>query len=388
MGRKVCIVGTAHPFRGGMADYNESLARAFKDNGDEVTIFNFTTQYPSLLFPGKTQYTDDPPPEGLNIIRVLSSVNPLSWIITGRRIRKMQPDLVLINYWLPLMAPAFGTVARIVAGSPRIRILSVVHNMIPHEKRLGDRWLSKYFITPVDGFLAMSHKVLKDLKEFDDQKPGVFNPHPIYDHYGKRKGREEALRELGLDAGNKYLLFFGFIRDYKGLDLLLRAMKPVTDKLPEVRLIVAGEFYSKETPYLELIKTLKLEDKVILRTAFIPKTWVSYYFSAADLVVQPYKSATQSGVTQIAYHFEKPMVVTDVGGLGELVPDGKAGFVTNPEPEAIADAIITFFKENRATSFRENIKEEKKKYSWAELLKTLNGLDDTIKKQKQNDNTK
>ena len=388
MGRKVCIVGTAHPFRGGMADYNESLARAFQKNGDEVTIINFTTQYPSLFFPGKTQYTSEAAPEGLQNLRCLSSVNPLSWIKTGLRIKKMQPDIVMINYWLPLMAPALGTVARIVKSNRHSRLLSVVHNMVPHEKRPGDRLLSKYFIAPIDGFLTMARKVFTDLREFDNKKPVVFHPHPIYEHYGTKKSKTEARSRLGLDSEKKYLLFFGFIRDYKGLDLLLKAIKAVSREFPEVQLVVAGEFYAKADYYLDLIKTLEIEDAVILKTEFIPREAVADYFCAADLVVQPYKSATQSGVTQIAYHFEKPMVVTNVGGLGELVPDGKTGLVTDTEPQAIANAVIRYFNEALEASFTENMKEEKKRYSWAGLLHTLDELDKMVIKGGQDGNKK
>ena len=382
MARRVCIVGTAYPFRGGMADYNERLARAFQKNGDDVEIVNFTTQYPSVLFPGKTQFTSSKPPKGLTIKRKLSSVNPLSWVRTGLYIKNMRPDVVLINYWLPFMAPAFGTVARIIRRNKHTRILSVVHNMLPHEKRPGDRLFSRYFIQPVDGFLSMSRKVSEDIRRFAPNKPLIFNPHPLYDHYGKSISRESALTSLKLDESNQYILFFGFIRNYKGLDLLIEALSHAVLEKPNLHLIVAGEFYAKAQPYLDLIEKYNLQKRVHLFTDFIPNEQVSVMFSAADLVVQPYKSATQSGVTQIAYHFEKPMIVTDVGGLGELIPHEKVGFVVQPQTREISRGILRFFEENRAQEFIENIKTEKQKFSWEKLLDKLNNLDDKILQKK------
>lgn len=382
MARKVCIVGTAHPFRGGMADYNERLARTFQQNGDDVIIVNFTTQYPSVLFPGKTQYTSSQPPEGLIIHRKLSSVNPLSWVRTGLYIKKMRPDIVLINYWLPLMAPAFGTVARIIRKNKHTRVLSVVHNMLPHEKRIGDRLLSRYFIHAVDGFLSMSQKVIADIRSFSSDKPLEFNPHPLYDHYGKSISRESALKKLNLNTSNRYLLFFGFIRNYKGLDLLIKSLSIASPEIPNLHLIVAGEFYAKAQMYYDLIEEYKVQDRVHLFTDFIPNEQVPVMFSAADLVVQPYKSATQSGVTQIGYHFEKPMIVTDVGGLAELIPHERVGFVVKPEPKEIAHGIKRFFKENREQEFIENIKKEKQKFSWEKLLNKLNKLDNQVLQNK------
>ncbi|HKK11119.1 MAG TPA: glycosyltransferase [Bacteroidales bacterium] len=383
MGRKVCIVGTAHPFRGGMADFNHRLAQAFLANGDEVEIINFTTQYPGFLFPGKTQFSEDKPPEGLKIQRKLSSVNPISWISAGLIIRKMKPDILMVNYWLPLMAPAFGSLIRVAVRNRKTRVLSVVHNIIPHEKRIGDYWFSKYFSAAVDGFLTLSRSVLKDLDAFDKTKPRQFNPHPLYDHYGEPHDRRLAKIQLGLDPDKKHLLFFGFIRDYKGLDLLLKAMKPVKERLPGVELVVAGEFYSSPDSYHQIIKDLQIDEYVNLHTDFISSERVGLYFSAADLVVQPYKTATQSGVTQIAYHFNKPMVVTNVGGLGELVPHEIAGLVVDPEPAAIAMAVEKYFREQKESVFVENIKELKKMYSWKKLIAKLNQLDEKVINQKR-----
>ncbi|HOD68725.1 MAG TPA: glycosyltransferase [Bacteroidaceae bacterium] len=368
---KIVILGTAWPYRGGLAIYNERLAREFLAENDDVTIHTFSLQYPSFLFPGKTQYSSEPEPTDLNIIRSLNSVNPFNWIKTGRTIREMKPDILIIKFWLPFMAPALGKVARMVRRNGKTRVVSILDNIIPHERRPGDRLLSRYFTRSVDGFVAMSESVLEDLGQFDTAKPRVFCPHPLYDNFGPKATREESLSSLGLDPSKRYMLFFGLIRDYKGLDLILRAYADSRFRKMDVRLIVAGEFYSGSEKYFELEKELGLEGLVVWRSDFVPDSEVKYCFGAADIIVQPYKSATQSGVTQIAYHFEKPMLVTDVGGLAEIVPHGSVGYVVKPDVDDIADALTDFFKNNRQEEFSEGILKEKKKYSWSNMTRSV-----------------
>jgi glycosyltransferase involved in cell wall biosynthesis len=368
---KIVILGTAWPYRGGLAIYNERLAREFSAENDDVTIHTFSLQYPSFLFPGKTQYSSEPEPTDLNIIRSLNSVNPFNWIKTGRTIREMKPDILIIKFWLPFMAPALGKVARMVRRNGKTRVVSILDNIIPHERRPGDRLLSRYFTRSVDGFVAMSESVLEDLGQFDTAKPRVFCPHPLYDNFGPKATREESLSFLGLDPSKRYMLFFGLIRDYKGLDLILRAYADSRFRKMEVRLIVAGEFYSGSEKYFELEKELGLEGLVVWKSDFVPDSEVKYCFGAADIIVQPYKSATQSGVTQIAYHFEKPMLVTDVGGLAEIVPHGSVGYVVKPDMDEIADALTDFFKNNRQEEFTEGILKEKKKYSWSNMTRSV-----------------
>lgn len=382
MGRRVCIIGTAYPFRGGLAAYNERLARAFMKNGDEVIIYTFTLQYPEIFFPGKSQYSNEPIPSDLDINKTINSVNPVTWLRTGNAIKKQQPDIVIIKYWLPFMAPALGTIARIIRKNNHSRMISILDNIIPHENRLGDKMLSAYFTGSVDGFIAMSKSVYNDVDKFDKQKPRLISPHPLYDHYKGKKDKLAAREELDLQRNIKYLLFFGFIREYKGLDLMLKAISHLKSRMKDIKLIVAGEFYTNPDKYYKLINDLEIEQNVIMQTDFIPDSKVGSYFSAVDLVVQPYKSATQSGVTQIAYHFEKPMIVSNVGGLGELIPDGKVGYVVSPNEEAIADAIYKYFKENMEAEFVKNIKEEKKKYSWQVLLNNINKTDQLIQESK------
>lgn len=372
---KVIILGPAWPYRGGIAAFNERLARQYQAEGHEVEVVTFTLQYPSFLFPGTTQYSTDPAPEGLKITRKLNSINPFSWLSTGRYIRRQRPDLVISAFWLPFMAPAMGTALR-RAKRKGMRRVSILHNLIPHEHRPGDKLFSRYFVGSNDAFITLSRSVLEDLNVFDPKglKPRTFSPHPLYDHYGATLGRKEALDLIGLRENQRYVLFFGFIREYKGLDLLLDAMADERMVQLGVKLIVAGEFYGDPKPYMEQIKHLDISDRVVLHTEFIPDHEVNRYFCAADLVVQPYKSATQSGVSQIAYHFEKPMVVTHVGGLPEIVPDGKAGFVVEPSGEAIADAIARYFNENWQQRLTEGVREEKKKYAWEKMTAAIDSL--------------
>jgi len=367
---KVAIIGPAHPLRGGLATYDQRLAEELMAQGHTAVIYSFSLQYPNFLFPGKTQFTDEAAPAGIPIRSVINSVNPLNWLSVGNAMARENFDLVIVRYWLPFMGPAFGTIIRRIKRNKHTRILCIADNVIPHEKRPGDMAFTRYFIKPVDCFITMSKEVLSDLQQLS-QQPAQFLHHPVYDNYGPLISKEAACRHLGLDAAKKQILFFGFIRKYKGLDLLLQAMADDRIKAAGIELIVAGEFYDKREGYDEIISTLALKDSVKLFTEFIPNNEVYYYFSAADLVVQPYKSATQSGITQVAYHFEKPMVVTNVGGLAEGVPDGKVGFVCEPEPAAIASAILKFYTPASLPNLEAHIKEEKKKYQWNEFVKKL-----------------
>jgi len=370
----ITIIGSAHPLRGGgIATFNERMAEVLQEQGHKVVIYSFSLQYPSFLFPGKSQFTDEPAPKGLEIRSVINSVNPLNWLSVGNRIKNEKPDLIIVRYWLPFMGPCFGTILRRVRKNKHTKIVAITDNVIPHEHRPGDMAFTKYFLKSADAFLAMSKDVLKDLKQFTD-KPSVFSPHPVYDNYGNAIGREEACKKLGLNPTDKYILFFGFIRKYKGLDLLLDAMKDERIKQAGIKLIVAGEFYGDGDSYLQQIQQNGIGDSVKLFTSFIPNDEIKYYFSATDLVVQPYRTATQSGITQVAYHFEKPMVVTNVGGLAEVVPDGKVGFVTAPDPTEIATAIIRFFQPDSLPNLQQNIAAEKQKYSWDTLLTNLLGI--------------
>ena len=373
MKRKIIIIGTAHPLRGGLANYNERIAKAFIENGDEVTIYNFSLQYPGFLFPGKTQYSSEPPPENLDIKTIVNSVNPFNWIKIGIKIKKLKPELVIIKFWIPFMAPCLGTIARIAKKNKHTKIVSILDNIIPHEKRIGDKALSNYFVKSVDGFVAMSKSVLTDIETFDKQKPKLFNPHPLYDNFGEIVSKEKAKENLELEQETNYLLFFGLIRDYKGLDLLLEAFADERFRKMPLKLIVAGEFYSDKEKYYEIVNKNNLKESVIFTNDFVPDSKVADYFCASDIVVQPYKDATQSGVTQIAYHFEKPMLVTDVGGLAEIVPK-EVGYVVKPDITEIADSIIDFYENSKEADFVKGAQKEKLKYSWEKMLENIDEL--------------
>jgi len=369
---KIVIVGTAYPYRGGLAAFNERLAREFQKEGHDVVMYTFTLQYPSFLFPGKTQYSDELPPAGLCIKKGINSINPFNWLIAGRKIRAEKPDMVIFAYWMSFMAPCFGTIARIVKRDKKIRCIGLVHNMIPHEPNLLDKLFPSWFVNSMDAFVALSESVVKDISTYDKKnKPNCFSPHPIYDHYGEIISRESALSKLNLDKEKRYLLFFGFIRAYKGLDLLLDAFADKRLRKYNLKLVIAGEFYENEQFYIEKIKMLGIEPDIELRTNFIPDSEVNAYFCAADMIVQPYKTATQSGVTQIAYYFEKPMLVTNVGGLAEIVPHGKVGYVVSSDAKSIADALVDFYENDREYFFTENTKIEKEKYAWSYMTKTI-----------------
>lgn len=361
---RIVIIGPAHPYRGGIAAFNERLAQEFIREGHDVRIETFTIQYPDFLFPGKTQFSDDPKPDGLSINRTVNSINPFNWISVGQRIRKEAPDLVISRFWIPFIGPSLGTISRLIGGNRKTTVIGLTDNIIPHEKKPGDRPLTAWFLNSCDGIIAMSESVLTDLDTFDKMKPRRYGPHPIYDHYGDISTREEALNILGLDPGFNYLLFFGLIRDYKGLDLVIESLADERLTNKKLRLIVAGEFYANEKKYRDLVKSLQFENDIIFVDKYIPNGEVSSYFNACDMVVQPYKSATQSGVTQVAYHFCKPMLVTNVGGLPEIVAHQKAGYVCEPEPGSITEAILDFYGQNRKSSFEDFVKKEKERFAW------------------------
>ena len=362
---KILFIGPAYPYRGGLATFNECMARQFIKEGEDVKLETFTLQYPSFLFPGTTQYSTDPAPEDLNISRTINSINPFNWFKVGKRIAEENYDMVLVRFWLPFMAPCLGTISRLIRKNKKTKVFAIVDNMIPHEKRIGDITLGKYFVNSVDGFITLSQSVLDDVNKFDKHnKPKICTPHPVYNIYGETCKKELACEKLMIDPSFKYVLFFGFIREYKGLDILMESFKYLPN---DIKLIVAGEFYNNSERYKRLEKELNLFGRIHWFTEFIPTNEVATYFSAAEIVAQPYKTATQSGVTQVAYQLEKPMLVTNVGGLAEIVPHGKVGYVTEVNPEAVANAIKDFYDNDRTAEFLPHIRTEKQKYSWEEL---------------------
>ena len=369
--RKVVIIGSAWPLRGGgIATFNERLAKAYMDKGDDVIIYSFSLQYPSFLFPGTTQYSKEPEPEELNIKVAINSMNPLNWFKVGKEISNLKPDLVVVRFWIPYMGPSLGTICNIIRKKG-VKVVAIVDNIIPHEHKPGDHLFSKYFVKRVKHFVTMSKAVLNDLKTFDDKSPKLLTVHPLYDNFGKLIPQKTAIKKLKLSNDFKYLLFFGFIRDYKGLDLLLQAFADERLRNFKLKLLVVGEFYVDSKPYLQMIEDLGIKDFVIMQSEFVPNTEVVNYFCASSLVVQPYKDATQSGITQIAYHFERPIITTNVGGLSEIVTNKRDGYVVEPNPKQIADAIFTYFEKDQESEFAKNVKADKKRFSWDKFLEAI-----------------
>ena len=368
----IVLLGTAYPFRGGLATFNERLARQLQAEGHKVEVITFTLQYPSFLFPGKTQYSSEKAPTDLHISQQVNSCNPLNWIKVGRRIRQMQPDLLITCYWMAFFAPCYSIIERIAKSNGKTRCVALVHNMIPHEPSLLDKLFAPLYVRATDGFVALSDSVVQDINRLDpSHKPKTSYPHPIYDHYGEQMSKEEACQALHLQPEKQYMLFFGLVRAYKGLDLLLDAFGFVKDQLPNLQLIIAGEFYEDEDKYRTQIASNQLTDRVIIKNEFIADADLRKYFGAADLIVQPYKSATQSGVTQVAFHFEKPMLVTNVGGLGEIVHDHQMGYAVDPNAQAIAEALTDYYTQNRQADYTAYLIQQKENYSWAKLAESF-----------------
>lgn len=360
---KIAIIGSAFPLRGGIAAYVERLALEFQNKGHEVTIYSYSLQYPSLLFPGKSQFSEEAAPSNLKIETVINTINPINWIKIGNQIRENKPDVIFVKYWMSYFAPSLGTIFRQIRRNKHTKIVCIADNIKPHEGFFLDSVLTKFFLKPVDGIIAMSDSVLDEAQKICN-KPTLLALHPLYDNYGEPIPREVALKKLSLPAENKYLLFFGFIRKYKGLDLLLEAMNDPEIRPQNIHLIVAGEYYGDKDFYESIIARHRLGDKIHLFTEFIAGEEVKNFFCAADCVVLPYRSATQSGISQIAFQFEKGMIATNVGGLPEVVKDGYNGLVCPPDAQSLAATILRFFGADRPKNLESNLKLEKQHYSW------------------------
>lgn len=374
---KVFIIGPAFPLRGGLASFDELFCEALNKEGHQCEIISYSLQYPNFLFPGSTQYhVNGTAPKNITIHILINSVNPLSWFKTASFIKKQKPDFIIFRFWIPFMGPALGTIARLVKKQ-NIKVLAITDNVIPHEKRLGDKQLASYFIKGCDAFVTMSKAVMNDLKKFTNTSHKKYLLHPLYTAFGDKIPKQEARLKLNLKQDDRVILFFGLIRKYKGLDLLIEAFSLLKAN-PHNKLLIAGEFYEDKQPYFDLISKYKLEEQIILLNQFIPNDDVKYYFSAADIVALPYRSATQSGVTQVSFHFEVPTLVTNVGGLGEIIPHNVAGYVVEPNPQAIASSLEDYFENNKEQAFTEGMKQEKQKYEWSifvnEIIALYNGL--------------
>ena len=375
---KIFIIGPAYPLRGGLATFDELFCTAFNEQGHDCEIISYSLQYPNFLFPGSTQFdTTGVAPKHIKIHTLINSVNPLSWIKTANFIKKQKPDFIVFRFWIPFMGPALGSIARMVRKSG-IKVLAITDNVIPHEKRIGDAAFAKYFIKSCDGFVTMSKAVMKDLENFTTTKHKKYLLHPLYTSFGEKLNKSDARKVLGIKEDVNLVLFFGLIRKYKGLDMLLDAFNELKEN-SNILLLIAGEFYEDKQPYLDLIEKYQIQNQVILHAKFIANEDVKLYFSAADLVALPYRTATQSGVTQVSFHFEVPTLVTNVGGLGEIIPHQKAGYVVEPNGKAIAESIKDYFTNHRMPLYTEGMKQEKQKYDWKIFVNEVLDLFRSIK---------
>ncbi len=371
---KITILSTAYPLRGGISHFTGLLYGELKKN-HTVNVITFKRQYPSLLFPGKSQFESSETVEEIPTEILVDSINPINWIKIGLKVKKDKPDILIYKYWMPFFAPCFGTISRIAIKNNKTKILVICDNVIPHEKKPGDITLTKYFFKKVDYFILLSENVKKDLISLFPKAKNRVLPHPIYSNFGSPIDKEEAKSFLKI-KDEKVILFFGFIRDYKGLDILLEAIAILKDKL-NVKLLIAGEFYSNKEKYLSLIKVLGIEKNILMFTDFIPTSEVKYYFSASDCVILPYRDATQSGIVQIAMNFLKPVIAANVGGLAEVIENGISGFIVDREnPQLLAEAILKFYVEEKEGLFVSGILNEINKYSWRRFVE---GMFDLLK---------
>jgi glycosyltransferase involved in cell wall biosynthesis len=364
---KIAFLSTFYPFRGGIAQFNASLYRAFEKE-HSVKAFTFTRQYPDFLFPGETQMvTEKDNADKIPSERILDTLNPLTYSSAASKIQQFAPDIMLMKYWMSYMAPSLGTVAKKIKKNSRV--ITILDNVIPHERKFFDESFTKYFLKQNHGFVVMSDSVKNDLLKLKPDAKYISHPHPLYDHFGKKADAANAKRKLSIPVDKKVILFFGFIRDYKGLDLLIEAIAKLND---EYVLVIAGEVYGSFEKYEQQIEKLCLKGKISLHVRYISDEEVPLFFSCADVCVLPYKSATQSGITSIAYHFDLPLIATDTGGLKESILHNKTGLIVNsPDANLIAKAIETYFSQNLKRKFQEEIKLLKNQLSWDSLAKAI-----------------
>jgi glycosyltransferase involved in cell wall biosynthesis len=357
---KISILSAFYPFRGGIAQFSANLYRALEKK-HEVKAHTFKRQYPSFLFPGKTQYTtEEDKPDKISATRLLDTINPWSYLRTSKAVNQNNPEIFITNYWMTFFALAMGSVTKRVKKD--VKKITILHNLIPHEKRFFDTIANRFFLKSNDGYVVMSDVVLKDLLSMKPDANYLRIDHPVYDHFGDKLDQTEAQTKLGIDSSKRTILFFGIIRDYKGLDLLLHAMNLLDESY---QLVIAGEVYGSFDKYQQIITNSSAKKRVFVFDKYIGDSEVPTFFSAADVCILPYRTATQSGITSIAFHFDLPLIATDVGGLKETIHHMKTGIIVNtPSVEEIATAIQQYFSQNNKAVFSEHIRNEKAKRSW------------------------
>lgn len=364
--KRILILGPAWPFRGGIAASSERLAGVWQSEGASVDVHTFSRQYPDWLFPGSSQFSESPAPKDLHIERGLHGYQPLNWLRTAKMLADREYDIAVVRYWLPALAPALGTVARRIAANGRTRVVGLVDNFVPHESRPFDGLLNRYFAKAPHGFVAMSGTVAAALQSYAGNRPVVQRFHPVYDDFGESIPRAEARRQLELSGTGRIMLFFGFIRHYKGLDLLIEALGKLSD-LADMQLLVAGEWYQDGAPVKALAERMGLSDRIIWHDRFIPDSMIRVYFSAADVIAQPYRSATQSGITAIAYRYEKPIITTNVGGLTEII-DAESGYICDPNVDSLSGAVQQWLTDPSPEKKIDGIRAFLPKMSWQALI--------------------
>lgn len=365
--KKIAILSTFYPYRGGIAQFSGALFRAL-ETSNEVRAFNFSKQYPAFLFPGETQFVksgdnaDEIPSE-----RLLNSTSPISYLKTASKINAFGPDLFISNYWMTFFGPAMGTVAKRV--SPTAKKIAILHNVIPHEKRFYDQPSNRYFLNNHDGFVVLSEAVEKDLVSIKPDAKFIRIPHPNYNHFGEKLDKRTAKQQLNIDLDKKTLLFFGIIRDYKGLDLLLTTFSKLDSSY---QLLIAGECYGSFEKYQKLIEVSGAKDRIFCFNQYISDQEVPVFFSAADVCILPYKSATQSGITAIAHHFCLPLIATDVGGLKETIKHEKNGLIIPiPHVDELLSAIQFYFEKAKYQPFSKQLELENEENSWGNFANKL-----------------
>jgi glycosyltransferase involved in cell wall biosynthesis len=373
--RRYCLVGPTYPYRGGISHYNTCLIRELSGRGETLAI-NFTRLYPDFLFPGKTQLDESARPLSAESLRIVDSLNPLSWIRAGAAAARFRPDAVLVQWWHPFFAPAMATLCAVAKARSRTKIVFICHNVLPHERSLVDEALARTAFAAADAFLVQSGEDRRALSRLKPRAPAVVHPHPIYDFFASEGlSREDARSAIGEGAG-PLVLFFGYVRGYKGLRHLIEAMPLLRKRVP-ARLLVVGEFYDDPAPYEELVGSLGLSEAVRFVNRYVGNEEVEGFFAASDLVVLPYVSATQSGIVQIAIAFDRPAIVTEVGGLPEAVVPERTGFVVPPrDPAALAAAMARFFEEGWAARMAPHFAAEKRRFSWSAMADAVDGLVD------------
>ena len=380
--KKIIIVGPSYPYRGGNSLFVTYLYNSLKDNFD-VKIYNYKLLYPSILFPGKTQFD-----ESKSVVfkapneRIVNSINPFNWISSASKINKENADLVVFDWWHPFFSFCHFTISLLIKKKYKNKILFITENVVSHESHFIDRILTKIGLSNSSMFLALSGIVEKELENFAKGKPVFRSELPIYECYSVTKNfdQDKFKKELGIKSENNVLLFFGYVRKYKGLDLLIKAMPEIIRQKPNTTLLIVGEFYDDPKPYLDLINSLSLVDKIKVVNKFVPNEEVEKYYRISDLVVLPYRSATQSGILNVAYGFSKPVLVTNVGGLAEFVEDGVTGYVIKPDnPENISNGVFKFLEEKDSINFEENISNYRKLNSFGKIKQIFEQILNTTK---------